>query len=105
MTPVPGYPGSNLIVERFGGMWILDREGNKTPFLNLKSRSMNSLFHPDFPKVPKVYLRYSAREMNVIKSYNVSLENGIKAIPESGSTVIEWHSKGHRGGDLLFGTR
>jgi uncharacterized repeat protein (TIGR03806 family) len=104
MTPVPGSPGHYLVIERYGKMWIVGPDGKRNLFFNAKNRTLNALFHPKYPEVPTVYLRWSHREMNLVKSCQViKSKDGLIADKKTEKTIIEWHSRGHRGGDLLFG--
>jgi uncharacterized repeat protein (TIGR03806 family) len=103
MTPVPGSPGHYLVVERSCKMWIVSPDGKRTPFMQIRGRGMNALFHPKFPKEPYVYIRYSSDETNRVRQFTVANNNGYTGDPKSGKAIVEWHSRGHRGGDLGFG--
>jgi glucose/arabinose dehydrogenase/mono/diheme cytochrome c family protein len=103
MTPVPGDAGAYLVVEQAGKLWLLRADGSRKPFLELRGRCMNALFHRDFPDVPEVFLRYSSQGINRVIRYKVSKTSDWMADPASAKPVIEWRSVGHRGGDLAFG--
>ncbi|MFT5129649.1 MAG: glucose/arabinose dehydrogenase/mono/diheme cytochrome c family protein [Rhodothermales bacterium] len=104
MTPIPGASGSYLVFEQGGNLWVVRPDGARSPFLKVTGRCMNALFHRDFPQVPLVYLRYSSQAINRLVRYDVSKAADWIADPRSATPIIEWPSRGHRGGDLAFGT-
>jgi glucose/arabinose dehydrogenase/mono/diheme cytochrome c family protein len=103
MTPIPRADHHYLVFEQVGQLWVLQPDGARKPFMKVTGRCINAIFHRDFPKIPEVLVRYSSKGINRLIRYTVSTDNGYTADPKSATPILEWPSRGHRGGDMAFG--
>jgi uncharacterized repeat protein (TIGR03806 family) len=77
--------------------------------LEMPDRLIYSLtFHPGYAKNRQLFVfsngpRGNANQFNRISRFHVSPDSGQTIDPTTQSTIIEWPSSAHDGGDLLFG--
>lgn len=79
-----------------------------TEFLQIDDIIYGIAFHPDFDRNGFMYVGCNGRSDAVgeictrVLRFHVSREAPFKCDPESQTTIIEWPSNGHNGGDLAF---
>lgn len=109
----PGASGRMLVVEQKGKVWAFahdEQVETKDLFCEIDDHDTYSIcFHPRFAENRYVYVfangPQSDREkrFNRILRYTVSQGEPRRCDPESQTTIIEWRSNGHNGGEMAFG--
>ncbi len=129
----PAGDDRKFVVEQFGHIKIIDKDGNllPSPFLDIRNKiitqfhdfdergALGLTFHPNFKNNGKFYVSYSTildfqgdlgkmlwwDHTNVVEEYTVSSEDPNKANPNSGRiiTAIDWPQFNHNGHWIGFG--
>jgi len=130
----PAGDDRKFVVEQFGHIKIIDKDGNlnPSPFLDIRNKivtqhhdfdergALGLAFHPDFKTNGKFYVAYSSHldfqgdlgkmlwysHTNVVEEFTVSADDPNKANPNSGRiiTAIDWPQFNHNGHWIGFGT-
>ncbi|MGR3510511.1 MAG: PQQ-dependent sugar dehydrogenase, partial [Sulfitobacter sp.] len=129
----PAGDDRKFVIEQFGRVKIIDKDGNllPTPFLDIRNKIVTQFhdfdergllglaFHPDFATNGKFYVAYSANtnfqgdlgkmfwwdHTNTVEEYTVSAEDPNMADRNSGRiiTEIDWPQFNHNGHWIGFG--
>ncbi|MEM7475379.1 MAG: PQQ-dependent sugar dehydrogenase [Planctomycetota bacterium] len=79
------------------------------PFLKLPDIIYGIAFHPNFAENRFVFIGCNGKsiELNAVATrvlrFEVTEDYPFRCNPETQTTIIEWRSNGHNGGDLVFG--
>lgn len=120
VEPIPGQEGRWIVLEHFGGSWIVDRPAagveTRKPLLDLRgvvrkggaTGLLGLAFHPDFPRSRKYYLKYQIEEKGRISTLVVErqFDAGLQGDSGQESRVllkIPSSTQDHNGGSLEFG--
>lgn len=113
MTMEPGEGGRALVVEQNGKVWAFQHDEQtqtKDLFCEIADHDTYSVcFHPKFEHNRYVYVfangPQSDREkrFNRIERFTVTRDEPRRCDPESRTTIIQWRSNGHNGGEMAFG--
>lgn len=113
MTMEPGEGGRAMVVEQNGKVWAFkhdEQTKDKELFCEIADHDTYSIcFHPKFEQNHYVYVfangPQSDREkrFNRIERFTVTRDEPRRCDPASRTTIIEWRSNGHNGGEMAFG--
>lgn len=120
MGPVPGQPGHWVVLEHFGGSWVVvknaDGSESRRPLLDLRgvvrkggaTGLLALAFHPDFPRNGKYYLKYQIVEQGqiftlVVERHFDEALNGDSGEESRVLLKIPGSTQDHNGGSLVFG--
>lgn len=100
-----GYGGPGRLLRFTPGK----QSSEPTEFLVLPDIIYGVAFHPDFDRNGFMYVGCNGRSDAVGKictrvlRFSVTRTRPLECSPDSQTTIIEWPSNGHNGGDLVFG--
>lgn len=119
-NPVPSQDGRWIVLEHFGGSWIISKAADGTEarkvFLDLRgvvrkggaTGLLGLAFHPDFSHSRKYYLKYQIEEQGRISTLVVERRFDAAMLGDSGQESrvllkIPSSTQDHNGGSIEFG--